>query len=427
VTRFPAWLLVLLTTAPAFADNWPQWRGPKNDGTSAETGLPTEWGPDKNLVWKVKLPGVGSSTPCIWGDHIFLTAQDGTDVALLCLGTDGQERWRKVVGFGEFFTRGDEGGNLATPSPSTDGKQVYVFVGSGLLAAFDFSGKQVWGVNLSDKYGKFVADRKVIQFGAHWTPVLDGGKVYQVLMHRKAQEILCFDAATGEELWQRSRASDSRPGTESPDVYASPFVWRNGDRSALIVHGNDYCTAHDLANGRELWRVTGLNPKERYNRAWRAVSSPLVTPDLIVVPSCKDGVTVGVDPLKASGEVAPGTPGELWRMPKGTPDVPSPVRVGDVVYLWREKELLTAVDARTGAELYSERLTNTRHRANPVAADGKLYLVGREGDMPVVKAGRAFELVAKNKLPDTFTASPAVSGGRLYFRGWDYLWAVGAK
>lgn len=424
--RTAALLLTLAVAAPAFADNWPQWRGPKNDGTSAETGLPTEWGPDKNVVWKFKLPGVGASTPCIWGDHIFLTAQGGTDVFLLCVGTDGQEKWRKQVGAGEFFTRGDEGGNLATPSPSTDGKLVYVFVGSGLLAAFDFAGNQVWGVNLQEKYGKF-ADRRIIQFGAHWTPALDRGKLYHVLLHRKAQVILCFDAATGKELWHTSRPSDSPPGVESPDVYASPFVWRNGDRAALIVHGNDYCTAHDLADGKEVWRVMGLNPKANYNRFWRAVSSPLVTPDLIVVPSCKDGVTVGVDPLAAAGEVAPGKPGELWRMRRGTPDVPSPVRVGDVVYLWRETKTLTAVDARSGKELYSEDVTNTRHRANPVAADGKLFLVGREGNMPVVKAGREFELVAKNKLPDTFTASPAVAGGRLYFRGWDYLWAVGAK
>src|SRR5205814_859259 len=110
--------LGLLSAAPLFADNWPQWRGPKNDGHSAETGLPAEWGPDRNLAWKCPLPGIGSSTPCVWGDKIFLTAQDGSDVFLVCVGTNGKEQWKTKLGSGQVFTRADEGGNLATASPS---------------------------------------------------------------------------------------------------------------------------------------------------------------------------------------------------------------------------------------------------------------------------------------------------------------------
>lgn len=418
-------LLLAAVGGPALAENWPQWRGPKNDGVSSETGLPAEWGPTKNVVWKAAMPGPGSSTPCVWGDRMYFTAQVGDNVVLLCLGTDGKEKWRRVMAVGgPGKTRGDEGGNLASASCSTDGKRVYAFAGSGTLGAYDAAtGHPVWQIDTQKTYGDFA-----IQFGVHWTPVLYKDRLYVTLLHRKGQYLLAFDAATGNQLWKADRVSDSPPGVESPDVYTSPVVWEGEGGPLLVVHGNDYCTAHNLADGSEVWRVTGLNPKgPGYNSHWRAVSSPLVTPDLIVVPSCKNGVTIALDPRKAKGEVGPGSPAELWRLPKGTPDVPSPLRVGGMVYLMGEKGKLTALDAATGKEFYGEAVTNERHRANPVYADGKLFLVGRDGTMPVVKSGTEFELLAKNKLPDTFTASPVVSGGRLYLRGWNSLWAIGSK
>nr|MCU0703373.1 PQQ-like beta-propeller repeat protein [Fimbriiglobus sp.] len=292
----------------------------------------------------------------------------------------------------------------------------------GSLVAYDFAGNEKWKVDTVAKYGKFE-----IQFGAHWSPVLHQGKLYVCLMHRKLQQIICFDAKTGKEEWKADRTSDGKG--ESPDVYSSPFVWEKGNKAALIVHGNDYCTAHDLKDGKELWRVTELNPKAKYNMAWRAVSSPLVTPDLIIVPSCKNGVTVAVDPNTAKGEIAPDakTAGELWRIPKDTPDVPCPILVNGTLFVWKENSNLLAYDAKTGKKTGELKLTNERHRASPVFADGKLILVGREGNMATVKAKPEPETIEKMKLPDTFTASPAVSGGRIYLRGWNHLWAIGTK
>lgn len=413
---------LLLGLTPVSAENWPQWRGPKNDGHSADKGLPSKWSETENVVWKVEMPGPGSSTPCVWGDKMFFTSMAGGDVALLCYGTDGQEKWRMSMGSGSVRTMRDEGGNLASASCSTDGKLVFALVGSGKLAAFDFEGNEKWAVDLQEKYGKYE-----IQFGTHWTPVLHEGRLYVTVMHRKAQLIVCFDAASGNEVWKADRPSDSPPRVESPDVYSSPFIWQKGDDTALIVHGNDYCTAHSLKDGSELWRVTELNPKDRYNRAWRSISSPLVTPDLIVVPSCKNGVTVAVDPTKAKGNLVPGGEGELWRIPRGTPDVPSPLLVDGVIYFWKETSSLVAYDAKSGEKTGELQLTTERHRANPVYADGKLILVGRDGTMATVKPGREPELIAKMKLPDTFTASPAISGGRIYLRGWKTLWAIGTK
>jgi outer membrane protein assembly factor BamB len=403
------------------ADQWPQWRGPNNDGHSPATGLPDKWSENENVLWKCKLPGPGAGTPCIWGDHIFLTAVGDKALLLVCIGTDGKVKWEKPIGAGNKAARGDEG-NSASASCSTDGELVYAFVGDGSLVAYDFAGNEKWKVDTVAKYGKFE-----IQFGAHWSPVLHQGKLYVCLMHRKLQQIICFDAKTGKEEWKADRTSDGKG--ESPDVYSSPFVWEKGNKAALIVHGNDYCTAHDLKDGKELWRVTELNPKAKYNMAWRAVSSPLVTPDLIIVPSCKNGVTVAVDPNTAKGEIAPDakTAGELWRIPKDTPDVPCPILVNGTLFVWKENSNLLAYDAKTGKKTGELKLTNERHRASPVFADGKLILVGREGNMATVKAKPEPETIEKMKLPDTFTASPAVSGGRIYLRGWNHLWAIGTK
>jgi outer membrane protein assembly factor BamB len=206
-------------------------------------------------------------------------------------------------------------------------------------------------------------------------------------------------------------------------VYASVFIWEGEGGPQLVAHGNDYCTGHRLDDGSEVWRVAGLNPGN--SGAWRFVSNPLVTPDLIVVPSCKNGPTVGVNPVTAKGTINPDNKAELWRF-KSTPDVVSPIRVDDLVYLMSDGPF-TAVDAKTGEQVYRKELTRQLHRSNMVVADGKIYVVGKNGAVDVVQPGREFKLLATNTLPDTFMASPAVSGGRIYLRGYDSLWAIGTK
>jgi outer membrane protein assembly factor BamB len=138
-------------------------------------------------------------------------------------------------------------------------------------------------------------------------------------------------------------------------------------------------------------------------------------------------VTVAIDPTVAAGEIKPGASAEKWRLAKNTPDVPSPIRVGDLVYIMGETGTLYCHEGATGKLVYEEKVTNMRHRSNPVCVENHLYLCGRDGVTVVVKAGREFEKVAENKLPDTFGASPAVAGGKLYLRGWKAIYCIGAK
>jgi outer membrane protein assembly factor BamB len=402
------------------AENWPQWRGPGNDGISQEKNLPTEWSDSKNVLWKLALPGRAGSTPCIWGDKIFLTSTvDGSsDLIAICASTAGKELWRKPVGRGAVQARKDEGDG-ASASPSTDGKHVWFFVGSGHLVCFTVDGNEVWKFNCQERYGKFRN-----QFGMHSSPVLFDGRLYLQFLHDGGQQVICVEAATGKDVWKVDRPSDGR--AECLHSYASAFMWTDGKSAYLVTHGNDYAVAHELKDGKEIWRLGGLNPKDRYNRTLRFVASPVCTPALIVVPTAKNGQVVAVKPT-ATGAFEAGSPHEQWRLPKGTPDVPCPLVADGLVYLCGEWGSLTCVEADTGKQLYHEPLRRFRHRASPVFADGKVYLTARDGAVTVVKAGPKFELLATNRTGEDQTASPAIADGRIYLRGFKHLYAIGAK
>ncbi len=418
-TLLALFTLATLIVPVAFAENWPQWRGPKNNGHSGETNVPTEWGPDKNILWKLPMPGQGSSTPCVWEDKIFVTSPDGDNIVLMCVSTDGKVLWKQPLSNTGKVVYRNEKANDASASCSTDGKHVWAFSGNGALACFTMSGEPVWKKDLQS-YGKFA-----IQFGCHWTPVLYKGVLYAQVMHRNAQILIALDADTGKELWKVDRPGYSKG--ESPDVYSSAFIWEGEGGPLLVSHGNDYCTGHKLEDGSEVWRVAGLNPTA--NGAWRFISCPMLSPDLIVVPSCKNGPTVAFNPVGAKGEINPSNKAELWRLDSGTmrtPDVVTPLRVGDIVYVAADGPL-TALEAKTGKILYREQLSKGLHRAHMVTANGNIYVTSTTGAIDVVKAGPKFEKIATNTIPDTLYASPAISNGRIYLRGWNALWAIGTK
>jgi outer membrane protein assembly factor BamB len=411
----------LVLSFPALADNWPQWRGPQNDGVSPAKNVPVKWSDTENVAWKLALPGRAGSTPCVWSDRIFLTStvEGSTDLIAMCVRTDGNPLWKYTLGTGAVQARADEGDG-ASASPSTDGKHVWFFVGTGELACVDWNGKEVWKFNCQTRYGKFR-----IQFGMHITPVLFDGRLYLMFLHDGGQQVICLDAATGTEVWKVNRPSDGK--AECLHSYASPFVWTDGKDAYLVTHGNDYTIAHDLKDGKERWRLGGLNPKDRYNRTLRFVASPACSPDLIVVPTAKNGAVVAVRPTAAKGEFAAGSEFEQWRRPKGTPDVPCPLVAEGLVYLVGESGSLTCIDAKTGETKYEQKLRQFRHRASPVYADGKVFATARDGVTYVVKAGPTFELLATNRLGEDVTASPVILDGRVYIRGFKNLYAVGAK
>jgi len=409
----------------ARGENWPQWRGARLDGVSRENTAPTKWSKTENVAWRLPLPGPAGATPVVWDDRIYLTSVAGAekqDLALLCVGTDGKALWQRQVTTGSKDLRTDEG-NFASPSPCTDGDHVWAFFGTGDLACFTRDGKEVWKLNVQDRYGQFS-----IQFGMASTPVLDRGRLYLQLIHgemrskEQVARVACLDAATGREIWQVGRPSD---GTfECRHSYASPTLYRDEQREYLLTHGADYIVAHDLKDGHELWRCGDLNPKGKYNQTLRFVASPLAVPGMIVVPSAKK---LGVLCLKpdGQGDLSDQPSASYWRWTSNTPDVPSPLIVGDLLYLCREDGILVVVEAKTGEVIYTQPTTRDRHRASPVYAGGNIYLTARNGTITVVKAGRKYEEVAKNEMQESTSASPVFANGRLYIRTFDALYAIG--
>lgn len=431
ICRLPArWLfasvLALTLAGAAVAENWPQWRGPTNDGICKETGLPTEWSETKNIAWKLPMPAQAGSTPAIWGDRIFLTSEEGPEVVLMCVSTQGKELWRKPMGKhnGQKYMSGE--GNNASASPTTDGKHVWALDGAGDFACFDFEGNQVWKFNVQERYGPI--ERRQIQHGFHNSPVLDGDRLYLNLLHSGAWFVLAIDKATGKEVWKHERKSDAY--AENEHSYASPIVWRKGQDAYLVVHGNDYTTAHSLQDGHEIWRLADLNPQDnpnqRYQTAWRFVASPAVMPDLIVSPTAKSGLVAAIR-TDVRGTVKAGGTGELWRVLGITPDVSCPLVHDGCVYLCRDAGRsfkLICLDAATGKQHYQADVHPYRYRASPVYADGKIYCLARDGFATVVKPGPKFEKLAENKLSDDTSASMAISNGRIYIRGWKNLYAI---
>ncbi|MDA7978517.1 MAG: PQQ-binding-like beta-propeller repeat protein [Pirellulales bacterium] len=417
----------MFSAASHAGDNWPHWRGPQNNGLSGETGLPAEFGPERNVAWKVTLPGWAGSTPVAWDDRLFLTsaAADKDELLLLCFNTKGERLWSASLGRGNKVTGpSKEEGNSASPSPSTDGTHVWAMAGNGTLACFDFDGNEVWRHDLQDKYGKFN-----IGWGMTSSPVLDGDKLYIQLMHGpmrgdgKTAVVAALNKQTGEELWRIDRESEAT--FENKHSYTSPVVYRDGEHECLLTHGADYLVAHSLEDGRELWRLGGLNAGARYHPTLRFVASPTVAEGLIVVPTAKGGPMVTVKP-GGQGNIT-NTDFVVWKNEQGTPDVSCPLVHDGLVYLAGEQGILTCLDAKTGEEYYKQRLHGARYRASPVYADGKIYIVARDGVITVVKPGKSFEMLAENAMGEEISASPVIFGGRIYLRSFDSLFSIEAS
>jgi outer membrane protein assembly factor BamB len=418
-------LAVLTLVESARGENWPSWRGPWGNGISSATPLPVSWSRTENVAWRVELPGPAGATPAVWGEHVFVTSVDDDPLVLICLGTDGQEKWRRVVGRGNKDVRGDEG-NFASPSPVTDGQHVWSFMGNGSLLCCDFEGHEVWRADMSERYGPFD-----IAFGMSSTPVLHGDRIFFQFIHGdgKAEThealVVALDKGTGAEIWRAPRITGAH--TENEHSYASPILYDFEGDTFLVTHGADFTIAYDLEDGAERFRLGGLNPHEDprrpYHPTLRFVASPAAAEGILVCPTAKNGPIFAIRP-DLRGDLTNHQDAILWVRPDNTPDVPSPLILDDLVYLCRESGILLCLERDTGAQVYYERTHDQRHRASPVYADGKIYLSARDGRVTVVKPGRKFEILAVNDLGEDLSASPAISGGTIYLRTFNALWAI---
>jgi len=398
------------------AENWPQWRGPTLNGVSAETNLPVRWSPTENIAWKLALPAWSGSTPIVWSDRIFLNVAENGNLSLWCVDrVKGVALWKQHVSGGDHREMKQ---NMSSPSPVTDGSNVWVMTGTGILKAFDFTGKELWARDIQKDYGRFG-----LNWGYGSSPLLYEDSLYvQVLHGMRTDEpsyVLRISKANGRTIWRVERPTRAR--SESPDSYTTPALVRYGNTAELVITGGDVVTGHDLSTGKELWRAYGLNPSN--DGSYRIVASPFVNGDIIYAPSRERPMLA----LKPGGRGDVTTSHLLWSFNNG-PDVPTPVSDGTYVYVVNDRGIMWCLDAKTGKEIYGrQRLRPSTYSGSFVLADGKLYITNEDGLTSVVRAGPKFELLAENNFDDYTLSSPAISDGQIFIRTTGWLWAVGNR
>ncbi len=405
------------------ADNWPQWRGPALNGISGEKNLPVKWTTEENVTWKIPMPAWSGSTPIIWGNYIFLNASEGEsnktvkgDLYLMALDrAKGTTLWKKLLGAGDVKLRKQ---NMSSPSPVTDGRNVWVLTGTGVLKAFDFKGNEVWARDIQKDYGKFG-----LNWGFASSPLLHEDSLYVPVLHGMKTDdpsyILRINKATGKTIWRVERPTPAQ--RESPDSYITPALLRYNGAIELIISGGDCVTGHDLTTGKELWRAYGLNPDN--NPFYRIVNSPVVMDGLIYAGSKSKPYMA----LRAGGRGDVTNSHRAWTIDNG-PDVPTPVTDGKYLYIVRDNGGFLCLDAKTGKDIYPpQRLKPGTYSSSPVLADGRIYVTSEEGTTVVVKAGPQFEVLAENSLDDYCLSSPAISDGQIFIRTASHLYCIGKR
>ena len=412
----PALVIAFFLLQRSEAGNWPQWRGPTLDGISAEKALPVSWDRQTNIAWELPLPDFSGSTPIVWGESIFLNVADGTDLYLWCVDREGGAlKWKRSLGQGNVKMRKQ---NMSSPSPVTDGKSVFVMTGTGILKGFTLEGELLWTRDIQKDYGNFG-----LNHGYASSPLLHRGDLFiQVLHGMKTDDpsyVLRVDGSNGKTLWKVERPTDAI--RESPDSYTTPTLAATAKGLELVITGGDSATGHDLASGRELWRVNGFNPTN--NPYFRVVASPVVAGGLIYVPT-------RVKPLMA---IRPGGRGDVsqthrvWSFENG-PDVPTPVSDGTFFYSVSDKGVMWCLNAKSGREVWGgQRLKPGTYSSSPVLADGKIYVSNEDGLTSVVMAGPHFRILAENPLNDYCLSSPAISDGQIFIRTAERLFCIGQR
>ncbi len=420
----------------AHADNWPHWRGPHFNGSTTEKNLPTDWSRSKNLAWTAPLPGRSASTPVVFGDHVFVSSADPDKDSLDAICIDrktGKRMWTKSVGKG---ISKDPRSTYAAPSPTTDGKLVYFFYGSGELVAFDFDGNQIWERNIEKEYG---------QFAFQWTfassPLLYNDKLYLQVLQRDrpargrgvpgaTSYLLAMNPQTGEELWKVKRPS--KAVMESLEAFSSPVPYEHDGRKQLLIIGGDCLTGHDPETGEELWRWGTWNPSRIPH--WRLVPSPVAGNGIVLACAPKKDPIYAL-PTNKNGNLNDRNLAWVSRDQEAvSSDVPTPgFYDGDFFVLSDVRSSLSRVEPQSGKVKWSIELpgrgrSTQKFEASPLVADGKIYVMNFQGDVLIVNAedGKIVNNIAMGSGGDNMTRSSiAASNGQLFIRTNEALYCVG--
>jgi len=378
---------------------WNQFRGPTADGLTDATGLPVELGEgNKNQVWKTPIWGKAWSSPVAWGNNIWITSapEDGVKLSALCIDFETGKVLKDIV----VFDNPDPAfchsmNSYATPTPVVEEGRVYVHYGSAGTAAIDTdSGKVLWSRR----------DLPCDHFrGAASSPIVYNDLLIIPFDGFDLQYVAALDKNTGKTVWKTPRAFDY--GTTNGDrkkAYCTPAVFEINGIDQVVCPAAEATEAFDPKTGKLLWTV--------HHGGMNASARPLYEEGLIFIVN-GSGRMIAAEPPKSAGKDAD----VAWESSKGAPKKASPVIVDGLMYLCADTGVVSCVDPASGKVIWSKRMAK-EYAASPIAAEGRVYFFGREGEVHVVKAGRDFELISEEKLDEGFMASPAVIGSSIILR-----------
>lgn len=403
-----------IAASAAQGEDWPCFRGPGRQGISQEKGVPTQWSATSNVRWKTAIPGVGWSSPIVYGDQVFVTTatEEGESLRLLRLDRrTGAVAWDKEIARQEAGHK-QRFNSYASPTPATDGKRVYVPVVDGRILATDMDGQVVWTNDDFDYYSEhglavspvLYGDLVIVAFD--WSSPGPDPKVGWQIAWDKAV-ILALDKNTGQKRWEGRRGS-SRIGHVTPQVATV-----NG-QDQLVTAAGDVIQGFDLKTGERLWTVS--SPGEG------VVPSVVVGEGLSFTASGFGESTVRAVRLGGRGDVT--ATHVAWQTTDDVSHISSMLYAANHLYMVNESGIAKCFMAATGEVLWRERLGG-KFSASPVWAEGKVYFLGENGRTTVVEDGPKFKVVAQNELGETCCASPALSQGNIFIRTEKNLYCIG--
>ena len=434
-------LVLFLSSVTINAQNWPSFRGPSASGVAEGTNPPTTWDLEKsqNVLWKTSIPGLSHSSPIIWDNQIFVItaisndpkptynpkdrgidlATDETKHTWMIYALDkrnGRVLWTDKPYEGVPRARRHVKATQANSTPVTDGRYVVALFGSEGLACYDLKGKLSWKQDLG-VLNPGLWDDKESSWGHASSPIIYRDLLIVQADGHKQSFIAAFNLKDGKQAWRVERNEITS--------WTTPTIYQGKNRVELIANGGRYIRGYDPLTGKELWRFADNNTEVK-------MQAPQIANDLIYI-------TGGYPPGRTMYAFRPGAVGDIslksgeeknafiaWTTPKGSPYTPTPIIYGDLLYVLADNGVLSAYDAKTGENIYQQRLP-TSFSASPVAANGKLYLSSEDGDVFVVKAGRQYELISRNTMGQALMATPALTDGMLIVRAENAIYALGER
>ena len=401
-------LLLLACSATAAAEQipeWPGYRGPTGDGHAVAANLPLDLNAPTNLAWKTPIPGVGWSTPVVLGEQIWMTTAtpDGTSLRAVCVNRRSGAIERDIEVFRvEKPIEIHKKNSHASPTPVIEAGRLYVHYGTNGTAAIDTSSGGVLWRDTTHPLEHYV--------GPGSSPVLYGDLLILTCDGADVQFSVALDKRTGKEVWKTARSGKLRNDPDVRKSFSTPAILRVGDRDELVTPAADHVYAYDPATGRELWQLD--------YEGFSVVPRPVAAHGLVFV--CTGFNTPRLLAIRQGGEGRLAADAVAWEERSQIPANPSPLIVGDAIYVVSDRGVATCLDARTGKERWRHRVGGN-YSASPLYADGKIFLASEEGVITVIEPAAAYREVAKSDLAARIMASPIAIGDELIIRTADDL------